>query len=242
MIATPATTIYLPEQGGLHETPVSRSNYLFNYGNFYCRHRKAFGALQVFNNHLLAGNATITITGTGLCNLLLPVAGAVTCTDVNGATHCVAAGQVLRVETNQTITISNPFWDEAVNFLHIGMQAGRLVIDGNGEIITFEDVNQVRDRLANIINEKADQYKPLFNILLGKFSGRGETAYCAHYLNSDLFVFVVEGAFEVEGRLLHAGDGLALAATQRIEMEALSNDAIVLVLELNTDAPDHGCF
>jgi redox-sensitive bicupin YhaK (pirin superfamily) len=49
--------------------------------------------------------------------------------------------------------------------------------------------------------------------------------------NAGLFVFVIEGAFEVEGRLLHERDSLALWETGKAEMEALSNDAIILVIE-----------
>jgi len=43
----------------------------------------------------------------------------------------------------------------------------------------------------------------------------------------------LEGAFEVEGRLLHARDGLALWETEKVELEALSNDAIILVMEIS---------
>ncbi|MBC6988212.1 hypothetical protein H9I52_00875 [Hymenobacter sp. BT491] len=49
---------------------------------------------------------------------------------------------------------------------------------------------------------------------------------------SRFFAFVVTGAFEVEGRLLHKRDGLALWYVQEVELKALSNDALVLVLEL----------
>jgi redox-sensitive bicupin YhaK (pirin superfamily) len=45
-------------------------------------------------------------------------------------------------------------------------------------------------------------------------------------------VYVIEGAFEVQYRLLHARDGLALWEAERVEWEALSNDAILLVLEV----------
>ena len=44
---------------------------------------------------------------------------------------------------------------------------------------------------------------------------------------------VIEGAFEVHGRLLHARDGLALWDTSIAEIEALSNDAIILLVELS---------
>lgn len=45
--------------------------------------------------------------------------------------------------------------------------------------------------------------------------------------------FVLQGTFEVENRLLEAKDGLALWNTANIELEALSNEAILLLLEVN---------
>jgi len=45
-------------------------------------------------------------------------------------------------------------------------------------------------------------------------------------------VLAIEGAFEIQGTLLHARDGLALCGTDEVEVEALSNDAIVLLIEL----------
>jgi hypothetical protein len=46
------------------------------------------------------------------------------------------------------------------------------------------------------------------------------------------FAFVVAGAFEVEGRLLHQNDGLALWNTSVIELEALSENVVILVVEV----------
>ena len=67
---------------------------------------------------------------------------------------------------------------------------------------------------------------------VGKFSGRAETVYHSKQSSANVFVFVLEGAFEVEGRLLHARDGLALWQTTAVEMEALSNDALVMLVEM----------
>ena len=67
-------------------------------------------------------------------------------------------------------------------------------------------------------------------ISIGKFSGRGETIYKSSS-GKCCFLFVIAGAFEAEGRLLHERDGLALFDTNEIEMEALSNDAMMLLIE-----------
>jgi hypothetical protein len=66
---------------------------------------------------------------------------------------------------------------------------------------------------------------------VGRFKGRGENGYSLSP-SSALYSFVLAGVFEIDGRLLHERDGIALWATDKIEMEALSNDAILLTIEL----------
>jgi hypothetical protein len=66
---------------------------------------------------------------------------------------------------------------------------------------------------------------------IGKFDGRKEGTHIVTDAGKGIFVFVIEGAFEVQNRLLQLRDGLALWNTASIEFEALSNDAILLLLE-----------
>ena len=65
---------------------------------------------------------------------------------------------------------------------------------------------------------------------IGKFSVRGETIYKSSNGNY-YFLFVIAGAFEAEGRLLHERDGHALLDTNEIEIETLSNDAMMFMIE-----------
>jgi quercetin 2,3-dioxygenase len=53
-----------------------------------------------------------------------------------------------------------------------------------------------------------------------------------------MFVYILEGAFEVQYRLMEKGDGLALLNTRNMEIEALSNDAIILILDMGYDTMD----
>jgi hypothetical protein len=67
---------------------------------------------------------------------------------------------------------------------------------------------------------------------LGRFAGRRGATY--ELPPGRLFFgFVLAGAFEAEGRLLHEKDGLALwEVPAPVEIEALSNHALLLVLTL----------
>jgi len=71
---------------------------------------------------------------------------------------------------------------------------------------------------------------------LGRFTGRAEAEYHLRRPGAGFFAFVLAGAFEIAGRLLHANDGLALWDTGTVEVEALSNDALLLVLEVAAPA------
>jgi quercetin 2,3-dioxygenase len=46
------------------------------------------------------------------------------------------------------------------------------------------------------------------------------------------FMFVIEGAFEVQNRLLQRKDGLLLPEAGEVEFVALSDNGILLVIEL----------
>lgn len=66
-------------------------------------------------------------------------------------------------------------------------------------------------------------------VQIGRFAGRAGTT-CALPGGATFFAFVLAGAFELAGQLLHTGDGLALWDTSIVELEALSNEAVVITL------------
>jgi hypothetical protein len=70
------------------------------------------------------------------------------------------------------------------------------------------------------------------NIFVGQYKGREEGRFSSSRENSSVFIFIIQGAFEVQNRLLEARDALSIRGVQKIEFEALSNDAVILVLEL----------
>jgi len=68
-------------------------------------------------------------------------------------------------------------------------------------------------------------------IRLGQFGGRRDTTLGVHPGNM-IFFFVIEGAFEVQGRLLERRDGLSLQNVREVEFESLSDYAIVWMIEI----------
>jgi hypothetical protein len=72
--------------------------------------------------------------------------------------------------------------------------------------------------------------------LLGRFTGWEAGTYASSPVAKNqtkrVFISVMQGAFEIANRLLPEKDGLALVYQQadRLEFEALSNDAILIIL------------
>ena len=79
------------------------------------------------------------------------------------------------------------------------------------------------------IFEAVDGLPFLFSVL--QLKGREEIKYNSCNQFNQSLIYVVQGAFECEGRLLHAGDSLLLSQYESFETEALSEGAILFLLE-----------
>jgi redox-sensitive bicupin YhaK (pirin superfamily) len=240
MITQTECQIYLASQRGQTQLSIYRSFHTFNFGQYQTKDRKSFGNLLFFNDDTLAGGKTFGMQmaqNTGI--ILLPVVGAIEYSNNLGETGLLEAGQVqiFAAEKGMEYEISNPYETEPVNFLQIGLK--------NNESF-FEAQMQVND----IDLETRNQLFPLFSSepknggiqqqvfgFIGKYEGREESVYQLKNPDNGIFVFIIEGAFEVQNRLMEARDGLSIRYMDALAYEALSNDAIILILEINI--PSH---
>lgn len=223
--------IFLADERGLNETEWFRSLNVFNFGKYNNEHKQPFGNLYLLNDDMLAGDRSSNmLIEDDSYVILLPVSGAIVFKKQGHHSSLVAAGQVLVhfLHAGETFEISNPFKKDTVNFLQIWIKTDKKDKFGTGAL-TYENVNNKINQLVKIFPGKALANDLSFSISVGKFSGRGETTYIPS--NNGCFLFVLNGAFEAAGRLLHERDGLALWDTNEIEMEALSNDAMVLLID-----------
>lgn len=219
--------MFLAAERGHTESDWFRSYNTFNFGNYRHEHKTPFGPLYVFNDDTLAGGKKISLlVEEDSTIILLPTVGAIIFVDSLGHESMIEAGQaqVYAAKKDTSILIGNPYDDELINFLQIWIRQPAVV---RGEpLLTSFDLVHNKNKLVEI--SKAGSLHKSF---IGKFGGREEAV---HTLNpgNGLFVFVLEGAFEVQYRLLETRDGLALWNAQKVELEALSNEAIILLLEL----------
>ena len=220
--------IFLSDERGHNEMAWFRSYNTFNFGNYKNEHKHAFGSLYVLNDDTLAAEKKLSLTvPENSFVLLIPVVGAVDYKDSNGNTALLQAGEALLCDVQQhtNITIANPYENETINFLQLWVKHNNDAAN-TLQLVSF-DINR-NNNLHSIFAETENKL-PALNI--GKYDGRAEDIYKIKNANKGVFVFVIEGAFEVQNRLLHARDGLALWDIEEVEFEALSNEAIILFVE-----------
>lgn len=158
---------------------------------------------------------------------VLPLVGKVALHDLKNET-AIDAGQLLHAGITQGLQIEfkNSYQSEWISYLVWEIQTER---KPHTAIVDF-DIEAAAGALVDVVN-KADQSIPI-TVQVGMFNGRQEEVL-TYQTSQHEFIFVIEGAFEVQKRLLHARDGLSLPHCQSMEFEALSNQAIILILSLH---------
>jgi quercetin 2,3-dioxygenase len=122
-------------------------------------------------------------------------------------------------KAGELIELTNPYPNEAINFFEVLIEA-----------YSFEHTTTLLD--AKVQAQPNELLRPSPILAIGQFTGRREGTFQPQSPNGSVLVYCIAGAFEVQNRLLEARDALTLWHVTEIEFEALSNDALLLLIEL----------
>ena len=233
MNASLQAQLYLADQRGHSTRTGSESAYTFNLGGYTAENREPFGALHLFNEYKLqAGVSLSTWVEQQSVIWLLPISGGLDYT-IGQTTTPLHPGQLalLPMEAGSMGQISNPYQTETIHYLQIGLAHPGGLASETPRLTEFD--LRTPNTLLSIFDD-ADGLP--YRVYIGRYQGRQEGSLVVAPLPSAevgrVFVFVIQGAFEVVNRLLHTNDGLALTYTdaQTLAFEALSNEAILLII------------
>lgn len=228
--------MFLAEQRGLHQDQFIRRYSSFNFNEYFNPHKTPFAQLFMLNDScMVAGHRNELIADRNCQLVTVPITGAI-CIQKGGLlTEKIDVGEVhlSALSVGDQLSILNPYEDDLVTYLQIGIASSEIVNDhfktGQFNIDLLNEMNPIV--FKTIENEGLS-----YSLNIGRFSGRGEACWSLKE-NSMLFCYVIAGAFEIEGRLMHESDGLALWNASSIECEALSSHAILLTIELEGENP-----
>ncbi|GAB3990279.1 hypothetical protein GCM10028807_17100 [Spirosoma daeguense] len=228
--------IYLSDQRGHSEVDFFRSYHEFNFGRYVADSREPFGPLQVLNDNTLQAGRSISMTVEQNTEvIILPIVGGLAYRTSLGAGFLEAGqAQVFGLAAGMTYEISNPYETELINYVEIWLTSDATHFEPKINQIEFDLSTQNKlvlfaARTQHYVTDEAS-----FQAYIGRYDGRAEEIYQLKSAANGAFVFVLSGAFEAQNRLLHERDGLALSTlqNQQIDFEALSNNAILLLLEI----------
>lgn len=183
--------------------------------------------LYGFDDAELAAGATVQLRVDKPSYLmLLPVTGDLSFVDCQGLTTTIENGTARIFAVTSFYTLTNPFAEELINYIQVLIQSEEVPEEQASWDFHF-NLALNGNKLTGMPPSKLP-----FKVSIGRFKGRSEGIYALRNTASSFFTFVITGAFEVANILLHRQDGLTLSAVKEIEFEALSDDAILLCIEI----------
>jgi redox-sensitive bicupin YhaK (pirin superfamily) len=221
--------IHLADQRGFAETNIWRRYSSFNYGNYFNEHRKPFSRLEVLNDEILTGGKTTVVTVENSCwFVLIPITGEIHLKKANGNPRLIDVGEVFisHAAAGESFELINPYESDRINYLYMQIKNEAINLSAD-QVFKFDFIN----RKNELIDLTADIGRFPFSLHIGQFAGRTDVLYQLRNKDTLFYAFVIAGAFEVQGRLMHERDGLALWQLNDVDLEALSNNAVIAVLE-----------
>lgn len=109
---------------GCEETAAHKCLSTLNFKNYQNQYRGSFGQLKFINDEFLSPEQSISYRhNEDVCIVLLPLRGAISCSDNTEGTLIQSEQvKIFEAEKGLTYTLSNPYKNERINYLHIGFE------------------------------------------------------------------------------------------------------------------------
>lgn len=234
MLVQTEAQIYLANRRGTIKHEGFRSFHTLNFGAYLAEGRESVSRLIAFNDEVLtSGHSTQVKVDNPTEIILLPTVGGLELIDNSQESIFVSTGESFRFIAfpESAFKIVNPYPTETMGYLQIHLKP-----DLSGEVL-----NNLMDEtpLNSFSLDEKNHLVPAFtstaksvSAWVGQYDGRVEDTYVISKPENALFIYVINGAFEVQNRLLETGDALTLWNTEEVEFEALSDGAVILVMEV----------
>jgi redox-sensitive bicupin YhaK (pirin superfamily) len=228
------------------------SNQSFSFADYYNPERMGFGALRVLNDDLVAGGKGFGWHPHDNMEIIsIPLTGSLIHKDNLGHELVIRAGEIQVMSTGTGVFHSeyNNGPDKPVEFLQIWIFPNRLNVEprydqvrldiGYNWLVQVLGPNPGTGGGANAGEEhRVDRGKEGVWIYqdawfhLGRFDSSKDFEYPLKKNGNGVYLFVIKGAFEVEGQRLERRDALGITGVEMITLRSLEPDSELLVIEV----------
>lgn len=192
------------------------SFFTFNEGSYFHESRNPAGILTQFSEHYLSGEKQLELFSQNDSLFILPIEGELS---INSRQQVfkIHPQELFVLSPDQQIQISNCFPDELTRFYVIQLRYNSI----HPSVHSF--LPDTRNQLVSCYDS------PEVTLSIGIFDGRkdGEIAVSSYH---QTFVTIINGAMEVQNRLMETNDSLLAIDCKQLEFEALSENSVILTL------------
>ncbi|MFT3823872.1 MAG: pirin family protein [Chitinophagaceae bacterium] len=210
----------------------------FSFSSYYNPERMQFGALRVFNDDVVAGGRGFGRHPHDNMEIIsIPLEGSLKHEDNLGNTVVTDTGDVQVMSTGTGIFHSehNYSADKPAKFLQIWLYPNKLNVTPRYEQVKL-DADKQDNQLQVFITPQAQEgqtwiYQDAW-FSMGRFDKNKQVDYQLHKEGSGVYLFVINGAFTVDGLRLDARDGVGISDIDKVSFTAQEQGATILVIEM----------
>ena len=214
-----------------------KSRHTFSFADYYNPERMGFGALRVINDDSVdAGMGFGTHSHQDMEIISIPLEGTLAHKDSEGNSGLIKKGEVQIMSAGSWIAHSemNASKTEGVKFLQIWVQPKKRGIKPRYEQKAFNHADR-KNKIATVVSPDGRDGSVTINqdafFSLTDIQSAVSVEYSRKLNGNGVYVFVLSGEVELDGKNFKARDGIAIAQFDAIKLKALS-DSEVLLMEI----------
>ncbi|HWK06484.1 MAG TPA: pirin family protein [Puia sp.] len=213
------------------------SHHSFSFGNWYDPEKVHFGALRVLNDDIVKGGKGFdTHPHENMEIISIPLKGALAHKDSTGTEGIIYSGDVQIMSAGSGIRHSeyNASHYDPVNFLQIWVFPKQQNIKPRHDQKTFDQTAR-KGKWQVVVSPKAEEGGVWINqdarMAMTKLAAGNEITFSPAFAGNGVFLFVLEGEVDIDGKKLERRDGLGISATSQFTIKA-GPDSELLAIEV----------
>lgn len=213
------------------------SRHTFSFANYYNPDRMHFGILRVLNDDIVAaGKGFGTHPHDNMEIISIPLVGDLEHKDSMGNVTVIKEGdiQVMSAGTGVTHSEYNKNNDKEVKFLQIWMFPNKKNVTPRYDQISIRELEKPNEFTQILSPSKDDQGVWIHQdawMHIGQIDAGQKVNYTLKKKGNGVYIFLLNGAVNVEGQNMNDRDGLGIWDTDKISF-ATEKDSRILVMEV----------
>jgi redox-sensitive bicupin YhaK (pirin superfamily) len=215
-----------------------KARYTVSFANYYDPKRIHFGVLRVLNDDIVAGGMGFgTHPHDNMEIITIPLEGAIAHKDSMGNGSVIHAGDIQVMSAGSGVTHSefNQHADRVARLLQIWLFPNKKNVEPRYGQLSLDPEKQ-NNRFQQIVSPDPEDDGLWIHqdawFHLGRFDKGLETGYKIKRSSNGLYIFVINGAVDVNGQMLSTRDGLGISDMETVHFLIKEDDTKILLMDI----------